>query len=261
VHHPLFLQVQSPVWPKAFSTFEVYASTTLPMQATASEAITHFQAQLQNFTTGPQVLPGIEISYQDPMGRLHSLKTSSMTVSIQTVPPDPKAKGDIRGIRGVVGPVGWSPWWWLLLVLAMGIVGLLLWKKRAQKIQGPPPPPPEPADSKALRRLQELLALGWIDAGKIKEFYSGMSDIVRTYLEEAFKTPALEHTTGEILRQLRKKNVLSSEQQVELQKFLESSDLVKFAKFLPDAAEALQDHATAVRFVEMTRRPESGKTG
>ncbi len=171
---------------------------------------------------------------------------------IQDIAADPKIP-DIRGIRGVIGPASWSLWWWVVGLFLLSALCFLLWRKRRRLQKGPPAPPPEPAPDKALRRLQELLATGWLDQGKIKEFYSGLSDVVREYLEGAFKTPALERTTSEILRQLRKKIELSSESQVELQTFLESCDLVKFAKFRPDAAEALKDHALAVRFIEQTK--------
>jgi len=253
VHHPLFLQIDPPDWPKALATFEVHDSTAFPIQTNATEAITHFQAQLQNFSTGPQLLPGLDISYKDLMGHTHTLKTSTLTVVIQDVPADPKSNGDIRGIRGVVGPIGWSPWWWLLVVILLSALGVLFWRTRQRVIQGPPPPPPEPADIKALRRLDELSATGWLEAGKIKEFYSGLSDIVRTYLEEAFQAQALERTTAEIMRQMRKKSEVTSAALNELQTLLESCDLVKFAKFRPDAEEALKDHASAERFVEATR--------
>jgi hypothetical protein len=250
--HPLFIQVDSPTWPQNLSTFEVSAATALPVQVNAANVVTRFQAQLQNFTTGPQLLPALDITYHDPMGRLHTLKTSTLTVTIQAVPPDPKANGDIRGIRDVAGPVAWSPWWWLLAAIVAAGIGAWFWRARKRSVLGPPPPPPEPADLKALRKLEALLATGWVQEGKIKEFYSGVSDIVRGYLEDAFKTPALERTTAEIMRQLRKKTDLSSTAQTELKNLLEGCDLVKFAKFRPDPAEAIAEHAVAVRFVEGT---------
>jgi hypothetical protein len=254
IHHPLFLQIDPPHWPKALSTFEVHDSTALPIQADAHEAITHFQALLQNFSTGPQLLPPLELSYHDLMGHTQTLKTSTMTVVIQEVAPGPKDTGDIRGIRGVVGPIAWSPWWWLLAVILLALFGFGLWQTRKRVIEGPPPPPPEPSDLKALRRLQELLATGWIETGKIKEFYSGLSDIVRTYLEEVFKAQALERTTAEIMRQMRKKSDVTNAALSELQTLLDGCDLVKFAKFRPDAEEALRDHASALRFIEATRK-------
>lgn len=93
----------------------------------------------------------------------------------------------------------------------------------------------------------------------MKEFHSALSDTVREYLEAAFHTPALERTTAEILRQLRKRQDLASDRQLLVQELLEHCDLVKFAKFRPEAAEALQIHAAAVRFVKETQKPHESR--
>src|SRR5207237_7747186 len=123
VTHPQALQVEDPAFTKSLGTFEVYASTRLAAEVTGDKAVEHFQATLQNFTTGQQVLPGLEVPYRDPMGKGHTVKTPALTVIIEEVPPGPKDKGDIRGIKGVIGPIAWSPWWW---VLAGAVVSAVL---------------------------------------------------------------------------------------------------------------------------------------
>lgn len=252
VRHPLFLIPQNPTMPR--STFEVRASTGLPVEAGPETAISRFRYELQNFTTGPQLLPAITVPYRDPMGRTFTLKTSSLTIQVTDVPADP-GSADIRGIRGVVGPVAWSAWWVLLAALLLLGAGAALWRFRRRVQQGPPPPPPEAADARARRRLAELLSDGDLDAGRIKEFYSELSEILREYLENAFHVDALERTTSEIQRQLRKKSDWPSDRQQQLQALLEACDLVKFAKFRPDAAEALAAHAGAVQFIDATAKP------
>jgi LPXTG-motif cell wall-anchored protein len=172
---------------------------------------------------------------------------------IEEVPPGPKDKGDIRGIKGVIGPTAWSPWWWLVMGLLLAGAGYLLWRKRKQVLEGPPPPPPVPPDVVALEKLQALKQTDWLVSGKTKEFYSAISDIVRAYLEGQFRVPALERTTSELMRDLRKKSDIPAELQAELRELLDSSDLVKFAKFRPDAAEGAQALQEAVKFVEQTR--------
>ena len=252
VTHPQALQVEPPLMSKNLGTFEVYASTRLPGQVTGDKAVDQFQASLQNFTTGPQTLPGLIVPYRDPMGQAHELKTPECVVAIAEVPPGPKDKGDIRGIKGVIGPTAWSPWWWLLALFLLSAVCFLLWRKRQRALQGPPPPPPVPADVRALEKLEKLSATDWLATGRMKEYYSAISDIVREYIEGVFQVSALERTTSEILRDLRKNAEMSTEHQVQLRDFLDTCDLVKFAKFRPEAAEASQAHAAAVRFVEQT---------
>jgi hypothetical protein len=256
VKHPQALPVDSPVFAKSLGTFEVYASTRLPAEVTGDTAVERFQASLQNFTTGQQVLPGMEVPYHDPMGKPHSVKTPELTVMIQEVPPGPKDKGDIRGIKGVVGPTAWSPWWWLVAVFLLSAVCYLLWRKRKLSRAGPPPAPPIPPDIEAMQKLQALAQTDWLATGKIKEYYSAISDILRAYLEGAFHTPALERTTNELIRDLRRKTEIPVELQGELKELLETADLVKFAKWRPEATEATQTHQTAVTFVEKTRPPK-----
>lgn len=231
--------------PKAVGTFEIYSST----QPSADQ----LQAQLQNFTTGQQTLGALEIFYHDAQGKRHSFKTSSMTVTIQEVLPGPKDKGDIRGIKGVIGPVAWSPWWWVLTAAAVLTVGYVAWRNRRVKAEGPPPSPPVPPDQIALQHLQDLLAEGGPDPDRLKEFYSRLSDIIRAYIEQGFHCPALERTTNELLRDVRKQALFDSEALLLLKELLEDGDLVKFAKFRPEVDEALKAHANATKIVEKTR--------
>ena len=60
-----------------------------------------------------------------------------------------------------------------------------------------------------------------------------VSDTARTYLEERFEFRAPERTTEEFLRELGGTDLLTGEQKESLGGFLESCDLVKFAKYEP----------------------------
>jgi len=76
------------------------------------------------------------------MGTAHTVKTLPLTVTITEVPAGPNDKGTIRGIKGVIGPTAWSPWWWALLAGVVIGAGAYAWMKRKKIIQGPPPPRP-----------------------------------------------------------------------------------------------------------------------
>ncbi len=253
VTHAQALQVEAPAFAKALGTFEVYSSTRLASEPSGDQAVDRFQAALQNFTTGQQVLPGLEVPYRDPMGTVHTVKTPELTVTITEVPAGPKDKGDIRGIKGVIGPTAWSPWWWVLVAAVAIAAGIYFWKKRRKALEGPPPPPPIPADILALEKLEKLAGTDWLTTGKAKDFYSALSEIVREYLERGFKIRALERTTSELLRDLRKSNAIPVDVQMKLRDLLDACDLVKFAKFIPTADEGVLSHKSAVQVVEQTR--------
>ena len=91
-----------------------------------------------------------------------------------------------------------------------------------------------------------------------KPFCVLVSDTIRFYLEECFDFRAPERTTGEFLHELRATDLLSSEQKESLGRFLESCDLVKFAKYEPRETELRELHGSAVRLVEETEPAGSG---
>jgi len=89
-----------------------------------------------------------------------------------------------------------------------------------------------PAHTRALAALDNLEREQLWQKGKVKEYHSNITGIIRGYFEERFNLPALELTTSEQMQQLKKvpsaENILSISNE-----FLNNADLVKFAKFIP----------------------------
>ncbi len=156
---------------------------------------------------------------------------------------------DIRDIKPpIVIPNGWEWLWVTLGILAGAVVLFALWKwwqKRRAQIAFVPP---VPAHIRAKQKLAEALAL----ISQPKPFVIAVSDTARTYLEERFEFRAPERTTEEFLRELGGTDLLTGEQKESLGGFLESCDLVKFAKYEPREPELLDLHGSAVRLVEET---------
>ena len=140
---------------------------------------------------------------------------------------------------------------WLVRILAVVILGALLWwawNRWRRSRPTPAAPPPPPPDARALRRLNE--ALQWI--GQPERFCTTLSEILRTYLEERFGLRAPERTTEEFLSELRNSISLDLKNKQVLGDFLTRCDLVKFARAEPGPAELQELHAAAVRLVEET---------
>src|SRR5471032_2756008 len=108
--------------------------------------------------------------------------------------------------------------------------------------------PPIPAHVRAKQKLLEALAL----ISQPKPFCVLVSDTARAYLEERFSFRAPERTTEEFLRELGGTDLLAGEQKESLGGFLESCDLVKFAKYEPGEPELRGLHHSAVKLVEET---------
>jgi hypothetical protein len=159
---------------------------------------------------------------------------------------------DIRDIKPPVEiPNGWE-WLWLTLgVLAGAAILFALWKWWQKRRANIPVEPPVPSHVRAKQKLEQALAL----IAQPKPFVIAVSDTARTYLEERFEFHAPERTTEEFLRELGGTDLLSPEQKESLGQFLESCDLVKFAKYEPGETELLELHSSALRLVGETEPP------
>ena len=130
-----------------------------------------------------------------------------------------------------------------------------------------PPAPPEPAHVIALRELQSLRTEELWQKGEIKEYYSRLTDILRRYIDNRYGISSPELTTDETVRMLQKASVTTREQMSLVKELLSLSDMVKFAKYLPEAALHESSFDDAVRFVEetklieMVQEEETGKGG
>jgi hypothetical protein len=161
---------------------------------------------------------------------------------------------DIRDIKPPIDiPNGWE-WLWLTLaavaVLAALFIAWRLWNKWRSQIPVEPPVPAHIRAKAALEKALEIIA-------QPKEFCILVSDTVRIYLEERFDFRAPERTTEEFLRELSATNLLTDAQKESLGGFLESCDLVKFAKYEPGENELRELHSSAVRLVEETEPSET----
>jgi hypothetical protein len=130
-----------------------------------------------------------------------------------------------------------------------------------------PPAPKEPAHVIAMRELHRLKEEELWQKGEVKEYYSRLSDIVRRYIDNRYGISSPELTTDETVRMLQKAAVTTSDQMMLVKDLLSLSDMVKFAKYVPQSELHERSYDDAVRFVEMTKLTEvtadenSGKGG
>ena len=160
---------------------------------------------------------------------------------------------DIRDIKPPVAiPSGLE--WALCLFGVLAVLAILfaLWWWRRERRARRPVPPVLPAHIRARQKLDEALAL----ISRPKEFCILVSDTIRIYLGERFNFHAPERTTEEFLHELQTTELLVSEQKEKLGEFLESCDLVKFAKYEPGEPELRELHGSALRLVEETEPKE-----
>ncbi|KAA3604949.1 MAG: hypothetical protein DWQ01_20305 [Planctomycetota bacterium] len=132
----------------------------------------------------------------------------------------------------------WLPW----LAVALPFVGILLWlarrwlRSRALEAQ---PPGLSPRET-ALQALDHLVAQKLPDQGQTKEFYVQLTFIVRRFIEALTGVRAPEQTTEEFLRAIHHHPAFGPAEQMELARFLEAADLVKYGAAQADV-QALTD--------------------
>ncbi len=133
-------------------------------------------------------------------------------------------------------------WRWIALaldviffvVLATLIVSAYLRSRPKPVI---PPPPPRPAWIIGIEALDAIARSDLLSRGLTKEYYDAISDVVRRYLGGARGFDAIEMTTEEVLRRMRR-TPLSGVTPVEIEALLRECDLVKFARYVPSHEES-----------------------
>ena len=155
---------------------------------------------------------------------------------------------------------GYAAWSLLgLLLLAAALVGLLRWLRRRGATLGGlfAPAPPLPPHVEAIRALEELHHRKLWQNNRHKQYYSGLTDILRTYIARRWEVGAMEMTSDQILGALRTFD-LPDKARMDLTTLLREGDLVKFAKATPGAEENENAYLKAYYFVEETK-PATGQ--
>ncbi len=115
------------------------------------------------------------------------------------------------------------------------------------------PKPKEPAHIIALRDLDKLKHDQLWQHGKVKDFYTRISEIIRVYIEDRYQIQAMEQTSDEILRSFYEAKVCDKALVDKLREVFYVSDLAKFAKYTPQPDENETSLTNIYSFVERTK--------
>ncbi|MBR0330236.1 MAG: hypothetical protein IIX12_01415 [Alistipes sp.] len=149
---------------------------------------------------------------------------------------------------------------WGLLALVV-LVALLVALDRYLKARGRrlgdlfKPAPPQPPHVIAIAALEALHHQKLWQNNKHKLYYSLLTEILRTYIDGRWGVSAMEMTSDEIIAAMRSVE-LPDKARMDLTAILRDADLVKFAKFAPEAEQNENDYQKAYYFVEETKPVE-----
>jgi hypothetical protein len=232
--------------------FEIKATSASSRNGVFGGSVQSRRYSITAYTVGKAKIPQIEVRFRKKGDREWTAgKTAAIDIDVVSVLPSGKQASDIRGIKG---PLGYdNPFWGILsLAAALAAFAAALWAfYRRIRRYGPVRLPHETA----LEELESIRA-AYLQGGDVKDYYAGVSDCVRRYVERAFGLKAPEMTTEEFLNSLHDSSALTIAQKDLLKGFLNACDLVKFAKYHPSHAEAQALYETAGAFIRETAAPK-----
>ena len=212
---------------------------------------------LTQFDSGSYVLPAQRIEINGDGFFTDSLQVDVATVAVDTVN---QKMYDIKPLISVQKSN--SDFWKILLIVLLIIAiagGLIYWfiirKKPLTEDEKVALLPPY---DRALLELKRLENSKYLIEDKYKVYYSELTAIVRSYLEEEVHISALESTTGELIDKLE---MLQDAGELKLQdntikqfeSILQTADLVKFARSKPPSKVAEQDRKAIEEIVIKTK--------
>lgn len=214
-----------------------------PPEATGEGLRKTFTIKLQYFAVGSGKIPGFPVTWVGSGDEVHTLEVPPRAFEVDALlanEPDPIRRDEdppvsieypnVTAERIIYGA---------FICLLAGLIGWIIARRyygREKVIVGPPP---IPAHEVALSALDELEQGDLVGGGQFSDYYVQLTEIAKGYIEGRFGVDALDRTTEEIRRQLtRRPSTVEPLDANEIVRFLQTCDLVKFARFAPPVDEA-----------------------
>ncbi len=216
--------------------FEIAAFIKRGSSAAGGIKTDTFEIDARAFALGQSTFPALSWGLYGPDGSAAGeAKTQPFVLDIG--PVFEKTDGDIRDIYP---PFRYLPWLWIFAGLAAAAAGIYLYRRYRH---GPAAAAyalwkdARTPYQRARERLEKLSVSPLAAAGKMKEYYIGLTSVLRFYLGEEFAIDAELMTTSDLTRELKKTGA-ELKTTLRAREFLHKADLVKFAKLKPEDAAA-----------------------
>ena len=241
--------------PDTFNKLEIVERGKIDTTTQGATTVYKQRLLVTGFDSGLFKVPPFQFSVIPQTGNAYIINTDSFLVSVSTVPVDTSKA--FRGIKNIIAvKASWTDYLpWIIGGLVALVLLILLIKRLMKKKPEEVVVPKEPAETlhqKTLRLLNELDAKQLWQKGSVKLYYVELTDILRGYIEQRFKTPAMELTTDELLTKSHSHKEMSRHYD-ELSQILHTADLAKFAKAQPLPYEHTQTLEQAKAFVNATK--------
>ena len=173
---------------------------------------------------------------------------------------------DTLHVEKFAGPLGvetlefdWEDWHHtifsvLAIVLLVVLSGLACWwLKQGNPViplmRRKPKLPPHQVAMQEIQRIKDERSWATEDS---KEYYTQLTDTLRTYIQDRYGFRAMDMTSTEIIDRLTEEN--NTEALAELTELFQTADLVKFAKYTTPINENDAHLLTAVQYINETKQ-------
>ena len=211
---------------------------------------------ITSFDSGVFEIPALKFPLSSKTGN-DTIESTPVKLVVNTLPVD--LEKPIKDIKSIYkAPITFAEIWPFLLIPVGLLLLILLLNYISKKIKAKEPiiprfeKPKTPPEVIALRDLNSLKSKKLWQQGRIKEYYSLLTEIIRVYIEGRFDIMAMEQTSEEILERFEKTDYGTKEEYIYLRKMFLTADMVKFAKGTTLADENELHMANAYKFVENT---------
>ena len=242
-------------FPKAkdFAPFELINEFKVDTNYLNKKFIISKKFALTYFDSGAYYIPSQKLTLLNKEVKLDSFKITINPVKIDTTK---QGLYDIKPIMKSNTQIDFIFFGYILIFIAV-ICAVLYFKKQIfsffsiQKLEVEYLTPYE----KAVIELTKIKKLNYLSDVDIKTYYSDLTFAIRNFIEEKIIKNALESTTKELIQKLSllktsKRDNFSNSTLKNIEDVFSRADLVKFAKYEPDAQSASIDLETLSKELE-----------
>lgn len=186
-------------------------------------------------------------------------KSKALALQVYSVPVDTIHVDQFFGVKDIENAsFSWDDWsgvvYGSLLIIFLLVLtfAMLVWLKQGNPIirivRHKTKLPPHQVAMNEIQRIKEEKTWASEDS---KEYYTQLTDTLRTYIQDRYGFRAMDMTSSEIIERLMQEN--DEEALHELRQLFQTADLVKFAKFNTLVNENDANLVTAVNYINQTK--------
>lgn len=187
-------------------------------------------------------------------------KSKALALHVYSLDVDTLHLEEFAGINGIEElDFSWDDWHHTIfssltiILLAILIFLAYWWLKKGNPViplmRRKPKLPPHQVAMQEIQRIKDERTWATEDS---KEYYTQLTDTLRTYIQERYGFRAMDMTTTEIVERLVQEN--DPKALAELTELFQTADLVKFAKYTTPINENDAHLLTAIQYIDQTKQ-------